>query len=198
MSHEPLFWVTSSSGWEEAAVLARLLPPAQAIFGDHIGAPPPNPFLIVAARETAPACDLMLREFGVDFGDNGQPRQRIDDGWTIAATVLFAAAPGKQDKHFRNVADQLSQDPRRIVIRVPFLPHWHTRPISELPVWDFTPTPEGRGPAALRRRDDGIPVGLAADFHRLMCHVRNLAADSTPTDPDTGDVAEDRDVAHIA
>lgn len=172
---EPLLWVTATSSWEDEALVARLLPPAAVLSGDvALAEVPPNPYLIVVARETHPSCEVLLRQYGMITDPDGTRRQNVADGWTIAATILLATAPGKQDKEFRNYADALTDDPQRVVLRVPFMREWRLSPIAELPRWDFTPTVRGRTGA--RPRADGLPAALAAEFDRLMAHVAALTA----------------------
>ncbi|MCK8616333.1 hypothetical protein [Gordonia sp. C13] len=179
-SREPLLWVTATSSWEDEALLARLLPPAAVLGGDvALAEVPPNPYLIVVARETQPSCEVLLRQYGMITDSNGDRRQNVADGWTIAATILLATAPGKQDKEFRNYADALADDPQRVVLRVPFMREWRLSPISELPRWDFTPTVRGRTGA--RPRADGLPPVVAAGFDRLMAHVAALSAAPQPS-----------------
>ncbi|MFW0797671.1 hypothetical protein AAFP30_27965 [Gordonia sp. CPCC 205515] len=168
-TREPLLWVTSTSGWVEEALVARLLPPAAALDGPPSEPAPTNPYLVVVAAENQPACELLMRQHGVIYDDAGAVHQNVPAGWTIAATIFVATTPGRADKQFRNYAAALADDPDRIVIRLPFVPQWRLSPINRLPQWDLTPPAPGRRQA---RRDDRLPPSVAADFTRLMAHVR--------------------------
>ncbi|TSD93487.1 hypothetical protein FOV72_19700 [Gordonia rubripertincta] len=184
---EPLLWVTSTSSWEDEALIARLLPPAAVLPGDvALAEVPVNPYLVVVARETQPSCEVLLRQFGMVTDTDGTTRQNVADGWTIAATILLATAPGKQEKEFRNYAAALTDDPKRVVMRVPFMRSWRLSPIAELPRWDFTSTVQGRG--RTRPRTDGLPAVLADGFSQIMSHVAHLRdQDKARTDDtDTG------------
>ena len=170
---EPLLWVTSTSGWVEEAIVARLLPPTEILEGAAPGTPTPHPYLVTVARETTPACELLMRQHGISYGTDGTMYQNVAAGWTIAATILIATRPGKQHKQFRNYADALADDPQRLVFRLPYVEQWHLSPIDTLPRWDLTPTQhEGRRRI---RRTDGLPDSVADDFTALMRHVRDLA-----------------------
>ena len=171
-TREPLLWVCSTSGWVEEAIVARLLPPAEILESDVPGTPPPHPYLVTVTRETTPACELLMRQHGVTYGADGAMHQNVPAGWTIAATIFIATRPGKQHKQFRNYADALTDDPQRLVFRLPYIEQWHLSSIDALPRWDLTPTQqEGRRRA---RRSDGLPERVADDFTALMRHVRAL------------------------
>lgn len=183
-SREPLLWVTSTSSWEDEAIISRLLPPAAVLdSAADLATPPPNPYLVVVARETQPACEVLLRQYGMVTDRDGTVRQHVADGWIIAATILIATAPGKQDKEFRNYAAALADDQQRVVMRIPFIREWRLLPIVELPQWDFTPTPRSR--AGRGRRPDGLPVTVADGFDQIMAHVAGLAASSDQPSADS-------------
>jgi hypothetical protein len=180
---EPLLWVTSTSGWEEEELIARLLPPAETLNTSALGDPPPHPYLVVVARETQPACEVLLRQYGLVAERDGSTRQHVPGGWTIAATIFIATAPGKPEKEFRNYAAALAADDKRMVMRIPFIREWRLSPIAQLPRWDFTPTTRGRtGP---QRRADGLPASVADHFDRLMRHVSTLPTGTTARSPDS-------------
>lgn len=180
-TREPLLWVTSTSSWEDEALIAQLLPPAAVLdSAAALADVPPHPYLVVVARETQPACEVLLRQYGMTTDRDGTRRQHVADGWTIAATILVATAPGKQEKEFRNYAEALADDPDRVVIRIPFMRSWRLSPIAQLPQWDFTPTPHGRR-GGTRRRPDGLPPSVADGFDQLMRNVDRLTALDTLT-----------------